>query len=254
MKSLPFHDDAVSVRAAILEAKSTHAKKPLSAYMLTVHHLNVSQSERIVWLLEELELPYNLREYQRDPVTQFAPVELRSIHPVGSAPVLYDDKIVLAESGAIAQYILARYGKGQLAVETTSSQYPDYLYWFHYANASLMPQLSMNWIAAMAAGPDNSSSLLSSLRERLERHLQMVEDRLSQATYFAGDEFTAADIMMHFPFGTMKAFYNIGQSDRPNIKAWLTRISDRPGYQRAMKAAGHEQDPANDWGATRSAF
>jgi glutathione S-transferase len=222
--------------------------------MLIVHHLKVSQSERIVWLLEELDLPYELRVYQRDPVTQFAPPELRSVHPLGSAPVLCDREIVMAESGAIAEYVLARYGNGRLAVPVTSPQYPDYLYWFHYANASLMMQIGVNWIAAMAAGQDSDSPLLPTLRERLDRHLEMVEDRLSRSPYFAGSEFTAADIMMHFPFGTMKAFYNVGLDNRPNIKAWLARISSRAGYQRAMKAAGHERDPALDWGTTRGAF
>jgi len=211
--------------------------------MLTVHHLNVSQSERIIWLLEEFDLPYELRVYQRDPVTQFAPVELRSVHPLGSAPVLCDGEIVMAESGAIIEYILARYGNGRLAIPVMSPQYPDYLYWFHYANASLMMQIGVNWIAAMAAQAGSDSPLLPTLRERLARHLQWVEDHLSQATYFVGSEFTAADIMMHFPFGTMKAFYDVGLDDRPNIKAWLARISDRVGYQRAMKVAGHEQDP-----------
>jgi glutathione S-transferase len=105
--------------------------------MLTVHHLNVSQSERIIWLLEELELLYELRVYQRDPSTQLAPVELRSVHPIGSAPVLCDGEIVLAESGAIIEYVLSRYGDGRLTVPVTSLQYPDYLYWFHYANGSL---------------------------------------------------------------------------------------------------------------------
>jgi glutathione S-transferase len=223
--------------------------------MLTVHHLNVSQSERIVWLLEELELPYELIVYQRDRVTQLAPTSLRAVHPLGSAPVLRDgDEIVLAESGAIVEYVIARYGNGRLAVPVASPQYPDYLYWFHYANGSLMTQIGVNWIAAMAAEPGSGSPLLSSLRERLARHLQMVEDHLSRATYFAGSEFTAADIMMHFPFGTMKAFYDVGLDNRPNIKAWLARISDRAGYQRAMKAAGHERDPARGWGATLGAF
>lgn len=222
--------------------------------MLIVHHLNVSQSERIVWLLEELELPYELRVYQRDPNTQFAPPELRRVHPLGSAPVLCDGEIVIAESGAIIEYVLARYGNGRLTVPVTSPEYPDYLYWFHYANGSLMTQISLKWIAGMAAGESSDSVLLSALGERVDRHLQMVEDHLSRATYFAGSQFTTADIMMHFPFGTMKAFYNVGLDNRPNIKAWLARISDRPGYQRGMKAAGHDRDPALDWGATRSAF
>jgi glutathione S-transferase len=107
----------------------------------------------------------------------------------------------------------------------------------------------------MAVGSGSDSPLLPTLRERLDRHLQWVENHLSQATYFAGSEFTAADIMMHFPFGTtMKAFYNVGLDPYPNIQAWLARISGRAGYQRAMKAAGHEQDPALDWGETRETF
>lgn len=220
--------------------------------MLTVHHLNVSQSERIIWLLEELELPYELCLYQRDPVTQFAPPELRAIHPLAQAPVLVDGEIVMAESGAIIEYILARYGEGRLAMPVTSPEYPDYLYWFHYANSSLMMQISINWFTGMAVGPDSNSPLLPVLQQRLDRHLQMVEDRLSQANYFAGAEFTAADIMMHFPFGTMKAFYNLGLDNRPNIKAWLARISERPGYQRGMKAAGHTQDPALEWDTSRA--
>jgi len=220
--------------------------------MLIVHHLQVSQSERIIWLLEELELPYQLRLYQRDQTTQFAPAELRSIHPLGSAPVVEDGDVVMAESGAIVEYVLARYGNGRLTVPVASSQYPDYLYWFHYANASLMNQIAITWIATMAAGASSNSGLLSVLQERLERHLQMVENRLLSVTYFAGSEFTAADIMMHFPFGTMKAFYNVGLDNRPNIRKWLANLSNRPAYQRAMKAAGHDRDPALDWGETRS--
>lgn len=190
--------------------------------------------------------------YERDQATQFAPVELRSIHPLGSAPVFCDGEILMAESGAIVEYVLACYGNGRLAMSVSSPQYADYLYWLHYANSSLMNQISVTWIAAMAAGTNRNSPLLPTLQERLERHLQWVEDCLSRSPYFAGSEFTAPDIMMHFPFGTLKAFYNVGLDDRPSIKAWLARISDRDSYQRAMKAAGHKQDPALDWGATRS--
>ena len=110
----------------------------------------------------------------------------------------------------------------------------------------------VNWMAGMAVGADNNSPMLPVLRERLDRHLEMVENRLSQVDYFAGPEFTAADIMMHFPFGTMRAFYDLGFDNRPNIKAWLARISDRPGYQRGMKAAGHEQDPVLEGNTSRA--
>lgn len=225
-----------------------------SNFMLTLHHLNVSQSERIIWLLEELDLPYELIVYQRDPSTQFAPVELRSIHPLGNAPVLQDGEMVMAESGAIVEYILARYGEGRLTIPVPSADYPHYLYWLHYANSSLMTQIALNWVVSMAVAPGSDSPIVPSLRQRLDRHLQWVDDRLSQASYFAGSQFTAADIMMHFPFGTMKAFYNVGLAPYPHIQAWLTKISDRPGYQQAMKVAGHKQDPGLDWGETRSVF
>jgi glutathione S-transferase len=208
--------------------------------MITVYHLNVSQSERIIWLLEELGLPYELKTFQRDAVTRLAPPELRALHPVGSAPIIRDGDRVLAESGAIMEYIIARHGNGRLAVPSNAPEFADYLYWFHYANGTLMPAFPV-WVQR-ALGED--SPILKVMRERFDRRLQLVEDRLGQVEYVAGSQFTAADIIMHFPLATMRAFATLDLSRKPNIRAWLARISARPVYQKAMKIAGHEKDPA----------
>jgi glutathione S-transferase len=208
--------------------------------MITVYHLNVSQSERIIWLLEELGLPYELKTFQRDPVTRLAPPELRTLHPIGSAPIIRDGDRVLAESGAIMEYLIARHGNGRLAVLSSAAEFADYLYWFHYANATLMPAFPV-WVQR-ALGED--SPILKVMRERFDRRLQLVEDRLGQVEYFAGSQFTAADIIMHFPLATMKAFATLDLAQKPNIRAWLARLSARPAYQKAMKIAGHEKDPA----------
>jgi glutathione S-transferase len=214
--------------------------------MITVHHLGVSQSERIIWLMEELGLPYQLVVHQRDAATRLAPDALRGIHPLGSAPVIHDGELVLAESGAIIEYVLGRYGDGRLGVAPSAPEFPSFLYWLHYANASLMMSIATTWISEMASGGGGADPIVVGRRERLERHLQYVDDRLGSADYFAGPAFTAADIMMHFPFGTMKAFYRVDLSQRANIRAWLERISARPAYRTAMHVAGHARDPALD--------
>ena len=210
--------------------------------MVTVHHLGVSQSERIIWLFEELGLPYDLKAYQRDAVTQLSPPELFAAHPLGSAPVITDGDKSFAESGAIIEYVIHRYGGGRLSVGPEAANYADYLYWLHYANGSLMQMVAINGMAGMISTPDNPVAAM--LKDRIDRHLTFIDDHLATSDYFAGPEFTAADIIMHFPFTTMKAFFPVDSSDRKNIQAWLKRISARPAYQKAMKVAGHDQDPA----------
>lgn len=210
--------------------------------MLIVHHLNTSQSERIIWLLEELQLPFKVRTYQRDPTTREAPPELRQVHPLGRAPVLEDGKRTIAESGAIIEYLFATRGGGQLLIIADDPAYPDYIYWFHYANSSLFLQIMLN--LAVGAATDELHPARSFRRERLNRHIDFVEARLGKVPFFAGRHFTAADIMMHFPFGTMRRFFDLDLSARPNIKSWLARISERPAYRRAMETAGHDTDPA----------
>ena len=203
--------------------------------MLTVHHLGISQSERIVWLCEEIDLPYRLLRYERDPVTRMAPPEYRALHPFGTAPVITDGDLVLAESGAIIEYLLARYGRGRLTVAPNHPGFEDYLFWFHFANGSLMPSMMVDIIAMLAGGADQAT--LRALRSRADRAFALMETTLGQRDYFAGSTFTAADIIMLFPLTTMRAFVPRDLAPFPSIRAYLQRIGARPAYQRAMSKA-----------------
>ncbi|HEY1492528.1 MAG TPA: glutathione S-transferase [Steroidobacteraceae bacterium] len=200
--------------------------------MITVHHLGASQSERIVWLCEELALPYQLERYQRE-ATGLAPAHFKKLHPMGIAPVITDGDLVLAESGAIIDYLIARHGRGRLAVRPEGANFPEYLYWFHFANGTMMPSELMGAIATMF-GLSTDNPLSRALAERAERAFALVEERLGQVDYFAGDELTAADIMMLFSLTTMRSFAKRDISALPNIRAYLARIGARPAYQRAM--------------------
>ena len=204
--------------------------------MLTIHHLGKSQSERIVWLCEELGLPYELKHYQRDPVTILAPPELRAIHPMGAAPVITDGELVLAESGAIVDYIIARHGGGRLALGPAHPDFAPYLYWFHFANSNLQPVMGRNMILRRLELPADNPMLVST-KGRLERVLALVEARLGDADYLAGREFTAADIMSVFSLTTMRYFFPVDLAAYPHIRAYLRRIGEREAYQRAMQKA-----------------
>ena len=211
--------------------------------MLTIHHLGVSQSERVVWLCEELEVPYELKRYERDPETRLAPPEYRRLHAFGTAPVITDGKVVLGESGAIIEYILAKYGGGRLSVGPDRPNFPDYLFWFHFANGSLMPSAMIDMVVQPLAGA--GAGLHHVFTERLERAYEMIEQRLGEVDYFAGDEFTAADIMMLFPLTTMRLFAPREVPKTPNLVAYLQRIGDRHGYRAArIKADPDLQDLA----------
>jgi glutathione S-transferase len=201
--------------------------------LIIVHHLGLSQSERIVWLCEELALPYTLKRYDRDPVTRLAPAEYKALHPMGIAPVITDGDVVLAESGAIADYLIGRYGQGRLSVGPKEPSFPDYLFWFHFANGTMMPSEMSSMIAARLGAPADSAGA-AVFNARRNRALAMVEARLGVAPYFAGAEFTAADIMMLFPLTTMRAFVPRDLSAFLNTLAYLRRIGERPAYQRAM--------------------
>ena len=208
--------------------------------MLTVHHLGVSQSERIVWLCEELGIPYELKRYDRDPVTRLAPPEYKALHPVGTAPIITDGEVVLPESGAIIEYIIGRYGNGRLAVGPEARNYPDYLFWFHFANASMMPR-QMRMMGAQAGGEETPMQRF--MRQRAEQSWDLVEARLGDAPYFAGDDFTAADIIMGFVLTTMRAFAKRDLAAYPDIRAYLQRIGERPAYRRAMAKGDPKMAP-----------
>jgi len=204
--------------------------------MLTVHHLGVSQSDRIVWLCEELNIPYTLVKYDRDPATGLAPEAYRALHPYGTAPVITDGNITLGESGAIIQYILARYGENRLVPPVASPEFADYLYWFHFSNASLMPGCLVEM--AFSTLPDHENyPVLAIFSDRTTRAFDMIEERLRLNPYFAGTEFSAADIMMLFPLTTMRTFVDRDISGYPHLKTYLQRISNRSAWKKAKQVA-----------------
>ena len=213
--------------------------------MITVHHLGVSQSERVVWLCEELGIPYVLKHYDRDPTTRLAPAEYKALHPMGIAPVITDGDVVLAESGAILEYLMARYGNGGLSVGSDRRNFPDYLFWFHFANGTMMPS-EMGSLISTLLGLKEGNPVIAMLNARSDRAFRLVEKRLGDAAYFAGDDFTAADIMMLFPLTTMRAFVKRDLAAFPAIKAYLQRIGTRPAYQRAMQKGDPGMSPKLD--------
>ena len=200
--------------------------------MLVIHHLGASQSERIAWLCEELDLSYELVRYERDPATRLAPPEYKALHPFGTAPVLDDGELRLAESGAIIEYVIHTYGGSRLAVAPGAPNYAAYLYWWHFANASMMPAAMADSMVTRLG--DGNSPTIQSLRARLDKAYAMVDARLGEADYFAGSQLTAADIVMLYPMTTMRRFSGRDISGYPNIKAYLQRVGDRPAYRRAM--------------------
>ncbi len=209
--------------------------------MLTVHHLGISQSDRIVWLCEELEIPYEMVKYDRDPETRLAPAAYKALHPFGTAPVITDGDLVLGESGAVIDYIIAKHGNGRFAVSPERPEYAEYLHWFHFANGSMLPAGMIDMVVTMLGIED--SPITASLRSRLDTAFDMVEARLGEAEYFAGSSFTAADIIMLFPLTTMRLFAPRDLAPYPNILAYLQRIAARPAYQRAIKKADPDLPP-----------
>ena len=208
--------------------------------MLTIHHLGISQSERIVWLCEELEIPYQFIRYERTAVN-LTPPAYRALHPSGTAPVITDGDMALAESGAILEYIIARYGQGRLAIGPSSADFADYLYWLHFANGSFMAGGILTFcLGVLNVEPANET--VRDINTRYSRGFGNVEQRLAAAPYLAGAQFTAADINMLFPLTTMRLFTPLDLAAYPNIRAYLQRIGARPGFQRMV--ARIAPDPA----------
>jgi len=210
--------------------------------MLTVHHLGKSQSERIVWLCEELEIPYELKRYDRDPVTRLAPPEYKALHPIGAAPLITDGELVLAESGAVIEYIVAKHGNGRLALAADHPDFAQFLYWFHFANGTLQPAMGRNMILSRLRLAEDNPILLA-MRGRLDLALGLVEARLGKVAYFAGREFTTADIMTVFSLTTMRLFLPFDLAPYPAILAYLQRIGKRASYQRAMRKGDPDMTP-----------
>lgn len=220
--------------------------------MITVHHLDNSRSQRVLWLLEELELPYDIEHYKRDPQTMLAPKELRQVHPLGKAPVVTVDGLTLAESGAILETLTERYGQGRLAPPAGSEAAVRYRYWLHYAEGSAMPPLllklvfdqiekaRMPFFAKPIARGIATKIKTVFVQPQISQHLNFMESELSRHEWFAGDQFTAADIQMSFPIEAAKARAGLNER-RPHLMGWLARIQARPAYQRALERGGPYQ-------------
>jgi glutathione S-transferase len=217
--------------------------------MLVVHHLNNSRSQRVLWLLEELELPYEIKRYKRDPQTMLAPTSLREVHPLGKSPVITDGKLTLAESGAIIEYLIERYGNGRLVPALGTLEHLRYTYWLHYAEGSAMPPLllklifdqieknPMPFFVRPIARAIVSRVKSSFIEPQIAQHLDYMEAEIGKSTWFTGNEFTAADIQMSFPLEAAVARGGLNAS-RPKLMAFLNRIHTRPAYQQALERGG----------------
>jgi glutathione S-transferase len=204
--------------------------------MITIYHLSTSRSERIVWLMEELGLEYKLEMFQREP-NGAAPQRMKDLHALGKAPVIRDGDTLLAESGAIVDYIVQRHAGGGLAVQPQSPEFARYLYWLHFAEGSLMSLMLIALVLSRV--PEASESpVRTRILDRMKQMLAFVDAELADRPYFSGLEFTAADVMMVFPFTTMRRFLEYDLAPYANILAYLKRIESRPAYRKAMALAG----------------
>jgi glutathione S-transferase len=203
--------------------------------MLTIHHLRLSQSERIVWLAEELGLEYDLTLYNRRTDNRLAPDEYKALHPMGIAPVITDGDLVMGESGAIIDYIVAKYASATskalgLVPGVDHPDFADHLFYYHWANATFMT----NGMMALVAQFMGASELPPFVADRVAKGWAIVEKRLGEADYFGGKQLTTADIMMGFQLTTSRAMSGMSIDHLPNLKAYLARIGERPAYQAAM--------------------
>ena len=202
--------------------------------MIIVHHLQNSRSQRILWLLEELELPYDVRRYERDPKTMLAPPELRRVHPLGKAPMIEYEGRVVAETGAIVEYLVEKAG-GRLGPPPKRDDVLRYRHFLHYAEGSMMPPL----LALLVVGRLGvlGRPARAPIQRMLDTHLDWLETELADRAWFAGDDFTAADIMMSFPLEASRPRGGLDES-RPNLVDWLERIHARPAYGEALARGG----------------
>ncbi|MES2956444.1 MAG: glutathione S-transferase [Pseudomonadota bacterium] len=217
--------------------------------MITVHHLNHSRSQRILWLLEELGLDYDIKRYERNPKTMLAPASLRAVHPLGKSPVITDGDLTIAESGAIVDYLINRYGAGRLAPAPDTPDRLRYTYWLHYAEGSAMSPLllklvfdkiekaPMPFFVKPIAKAISGKAKSSFIEPQITQHLDYLEGELGKSAWFAGDEFSGADIQLSFPLEAAAARGGLDAS-RPRLMNFLQRIHARPAYQRAIERGG----------------
>ena len=218
--------------------------------MITVYHLNNSRSQRVLWLLEELGCEYKVVKYQRDPHTLLAPPELRRVHPLGKSPVVSDGANTLAESGAIIEYLIDRYGNGRLRPPAGSAERLRYSYWLHYAEGSAMPPLLLKLVFLRLPRPVPAlirpivravagRAQRSFIDPQLRTHIDFWESELGRSSWFAGEELTGADVQMSFPLEAAAARAGIALG--PRVTQFLERIHARPAYRRALEAGGEFQ-------------
>ena len=217
--------------------------------MIVVHHLNNSRSQRVLWMLEELGVPYEIKRYQRDAKTMLAPPELKSVHPLGKSPVIQDGAVTLAESGAILEYLVERHGAGRLAPAPGTPERLRYTYWMHFAEGSAMPPLLLKLIfdrIERAPMPFFAKPIARAIARRakegfvqpnIDRNLDYMESELARRPWFAGETFSAADIQMSFPLEAAQARGGLDER-RPRLADFLARIHARPAYGRAIERGG----------------
>jgi glutathione S-transferase len=217
--------------------------------MITVHHLENSRSQRVLWLLEELGLPYEIEHYRRDPQTMLAPASLRQVHPLGKSPVITDGSVTVAESGSIIDYLVERHGNGRLAPPAGSDEALRYRYWLHFAEGTAMPPLLMALVFDKVRSAPvpfflkpvtrgiAAKVMDSFVTPNLQRQFDFIEAELGRSTWFAGKEFSAADVQMSFPLEAAVQRAAAGQG-RPKIEAFLKRIHARPAYKKALQRGG----------------
>ncbi len=216
--------------------------------MLTVHHLNNSRSQRVLWLLEELGVPYEVKRYERNKTTMLAPPELKAVHPLGKSPVITDGAVVIAESGNIMEYLVETYGQGRFVPAPGTPERLRYRYWLHYAEGSVMPLMVMTLVFSKLApgAPALLRPLVRAIVANVHRrfldpqtklHLDYLEAELGKFEWFAGKDISAADVQMSFPIEAAASRAGLDRP-RPRLAAFLQRIQSRPAYKRALEKGG----------------
>jgi glutathione S-transferase len=206
----------------------------MEPFMITVHHLNNSRSQHILWLLEELGLPYEVKRYQRDPKTNLAPPELKAINPLGKSPVIEDGALVLIESAAIIDYLIRRHGQGRLQPDPATATYDKYVQWLHFAEGSAMLPLMLNLYVGRLG--EAGAPLHPRIESELANYLGYLNDVLADTPYLVGDELSGADVQMSFIGEIAKAQGKL--QAYPNLAAWVQRFQARPAYQKAVEQGG----------------
>jgi glutathione S-transferase len=203
--------------------------------MIEVHHLNNSRSQRVLWMLEELGVPYTVVRYERDAKTMFAPPELKAVHPLGRSPVIRDGDFVLAESGAIIEYLVEHYGNGRFVPQRGTPEYETCRYWMHYAEGSLMMQQVVKIYLDRIGEP--AKAMLERVSGAIRMHLAYVEDSFGSSQFLTGSAFTVADVQMSFPLEVSVVQGMLGEA-HPRLRALLTRLHARPAYRAALEKGG----------------